>query len=253
MINEMTLPPTDNSNYQSHQSNTQKAEITFCNQKFWLYADGSCYHCASKTLIIADLHLEKAFSQSSATPLPGYDTQETLLRLENALNHAIIERCIFLGDSFHSARVAHTLASFYKDKLLALTQSKNIVWVLGNHDPSLPNFLEGLQCDEFYIDKIELRHQLVTDSTDSMEAPLQGQIIGHYHPKAKLRLRAGSVTSKCFILDKTRMILPAFGVFTGGLNIKHMAISNLFSHAPELYFCHKTKLYHIIDVANLCK
>ena len=80
-----------------------------------------------------------------------------------------------------------------------------------------------------------------------------GQIIGHYHPKANLKLRAGKASGKCFIFDEKLMIIPAFGVSTGGLNITDKAISKLFSNTPDVYFCYKAKLYHIHDVANLLK
>ena len=230
-----------------------KAEITFCNQFFWLYADGSCYHVQSKTLIVADLHLEKAFSQSSATLLPGYDTIETLDLLTIALDRNPVSHCVLLGDSFHTIEAAQSLADTYKEQLQQLTMGKEFTWVLGNHDPLLPEFLNGTQSLSFNIGKIELRHQIEHKGTDKDQPPGHGQIIAHYHPKAKLKLRAGTASGKCFIFDASRMILPAFGVFTGGLNIKDKTIAILFKQPPEIYFCHRTKLYHIRDVANLCK
>jgi metallophosphoesterase superfamily enzyme len=130
---------------------------------------------------------------------------------------------------------------------------REFTWVLGNHDPLLPDFLNGTQSLSSSIGKIELRHQIELNDPNTMLAPADGQIIAHYHPKAKLRLRAGTASGKCFIFDTYRMILPAFGVFTGGLNIRDKTISSLFSQPPEICFCHRTKLYHIRDVANLCK
>ena len=44
-----------------------------------------------------------------------------------------------------------------------------------------------------------------------------GEVSGHYHPKLRLPVRGGAVTRPCFLLDATRLILPAFGVYTGGL------------------------------------
>ena len=246
------LPPKTNLNQASNRD-LDKAEITFCNQLFWLYADGSCYHAHSQTLIVADLHLEKAFSQSSATLLPGYDTIETLELLGSALNRNPVSHCILLGDSFHTIAAAHSLADTYKTQLQHLTVGGEFTWVLGNHDPLLPDFLDGTQSLSSSIGKIELRHQIEQNDPVNMLAPADGQIIAHYHPKAKLKLRAGSASGKCFIFDTYRMILPAFGEFTGGLNIRDKTISSLFSKTPEIYFCHRTKLYHIRDVANLCK
>ena len=231
----------------------EKVEITFCNQLFWLYSDGSCYHERSKTLIVADLHLEKAFSQSSSTLLPGYDTTETLDLLTIALNRNPVSHCILLGDSFHNIQAAQSLADIYKERLKQLTMEREFIWLHGNHDPLLPNFLFGTQSLSSSIGSIEIRHQIEENETNNHLAPTDGQIIAHYHPKAKLRLRAGTASGKCFIFDTCRMILPAFGVFTGGLNIRDKAISSLFKTPPEIYFCHKTRLYHIRDVANLCK
>ena len=246
------LPPKNDLNQASNRD-LNKAEINFCNQLFWLYADGSCYHERSKTLIVADLHLEKAFSQSSATLLPGYDTIETLELLSRALNRNPVSHCIFLGDSFHTIAAAQSLADSYKAQLQQLTVGREFTWVLGNHDPLLPDFLNGTQSLSSSIGKIELRHQIAQNDHDTMLAPANGQIIAHYHPKAKLRLRAGTASGKCFIFDAYRMILPAFGVFTGGVNIRNKTISSLFSHPPEIYFCHRKKLYHIRDVAYLYK
>ncbi len=227
----------------------EKVEIEFCGNIFWLYSDGSCFHKQSKTLIVADLHLEKALSQSSATLLPGYDTKETLNRLETALNRNKVKNCILLGDSFHNISSAQSLAKPYKEKLNQLSKMKHFTWVLGNHDPSLPNFLPGEQCQSTYINLIELRHQI--DENEKLVLPKAGQIIGHFHPKAKLRLRAGKTSGKCFIFDKNRMIIPAFGVSAGGLNITSKEIFSLFEGKPNIYFCFKTKLYHIRDIANL--
>ena len=246
------LPPKAGLNLASNRD-LDKAEITFCNQLFWLYADGSCYHAHSQTLIVADLHLEKAFSQSSATLLPGYDTIETLELLGSALNRNPVSHCILLGDSFHTIAAAQSLADTYKKQLQHLMVGREFTWVLGNHDPLLPDFLNATQSLSTSIGKIELRHQIEQNDSNTIIAPADGQIIAHYHPKAKLRLRAGTASGKCFIFDTCRMILPAFGVFTGGLNIRDKTISSLFSQAPEIYFCHRTKLYHIRDVANLCK
>jgi len=229
----------------------EKVEIEFCGNIFWLYSDGSCFHKQSKTLIVADLHLEKAFSQSSAVLIPGYDTKETLILLEAALIRNEVQNCIFLGDSFHNASSAQLLAEPYKEKLIQLSKIKHFKWVLGNHDPLLPDFLPGERCQSTYIDSIELKHQPQQDENEMLIIPTKGQIIGHYHPKAKVRLRASNTTGKCFIFDQKRMIIPAFGVYTGGLNITNIAITSLFRGTPNIYFCHKTKLYRIRDIAKL--
>ena len=157
----------------------EKIEIKFCGHIFWLYADGSCFHVKSKTLIVADLHLEKAFSQSRAALLPGYDTKETLDLLEAALNRNLTQNCIFLGDSFHNAMTAQSLADPYREKLQQLSEIKHFTWVTGNHDPILPNFLIGEQCHSTFIDKIELRHQLERQGYEEQIIPETGQIIGH--------------------------------------------------------------------------
>ena len=229
----------------------ERAEIEFCGNIFWLYSDGSCFHKQSKTLIVADLHLEKAYSQLSRALLPGYDTKETLTLLEAALNRNGVQNCILLGDSFHNTSSAQLLAEPYKKKLIELSKIKHFKWVLGNHDPSLPDFLPGEQCQSTYIDSIELRHQLQQNKNKQIVMPKKGQIIGHYHPKAKLQLRASNTSGKCFIFDQKLMIIPAFGVYTGGLNITSGEISSLFKSVPNIYFCHKTKLYHIRDTKYL--
>ena len=44
-----------------------------------------------------------------------------------------------------------------------------------------------------------------------------------------MRGRGGSVRRRAFATDGTRMVLPAFGVLTGGLNVLDRAFQPLFA------------------------
>lgn len=202
-------------------------------------ADGSLYLPAYHTLIISDLHFEKAASQISAVPLPAYDTPDTLLRVEQAITATGAGRCIFLGDSFHNNEVAWRLPADPLSKLHDLAQKCDLHWVEGNHDPDLPRHIPGHHCQELLIGSLEFRHMPVDNHKADFE------FIGHYHPKARVKLRARRLSGKCFVCNDHRLIMPAFGTFTGGLNILDPIVKAILPNPQHVFFCHQTKIYHL--------
>jgi hypothetical protein len=56
-----------------------------------------------------------------------------------------------------------------------------------------------------------------------------GEIAGHLHPAAKVCGPGRSVRCRAFATDGLRMVLPAFGVLAGGLNVLDRAFLPLFS------------------------
>ena len=176
-------------------------------------ADGTLYWPARQTLIVADLHFEKgsAFAMRGQM-LPPYDTRETLCRLAAALAAHPVDTVIALGDSLHDIWAGGRIAPIDLTLLRSLQNGRSWVWVSGNHDPKVPGILGGTAAEQLVLDGISLCHVPSSD-TQALE------IAGHMHPAARLLSRGQSVRRRCFAASGTRLILPAFGAFTGGLNV----------------------------------
>lgn len=185
---------------------------------------GALYWPSEDALIIADMHLEKGshFARRGQL-LPPYDTRATLLALAAAIDTYEPENIIALGDSFHDADgPARMLAE--DREVLALVQAEcDWYWVTGNHDPVLPKSLGGTVVDELVVGGLTLRHE-------PLAGPMTHEIAGHLHPAAKISLYGHTLRRPCFASNGRRMILPAFGAFTGGLNVLDDAFEPLFGN-----------------------
>ncbi len=219
--------------------------ITFCNMELYLFGNGSLYLPRREILVVSDLHLEKGAALSSAMALPVYDTDETLSRLEMACDDLSVKTCLFLGDSFHNAHAAFRLPERIQHRLSALAEHCSFVWVKGNHDPSIPAFLPGESCAAYAIDGVVFCHEVTMHNKSELNnsQSFSGHVFGHYHPKARVRLPAKTVTGRCFIHDEHALIMPAFGAFTGGLNILDPAIQSLLKKPQTVHFCHAGQIY----------
>ncbi|XDZ64861.1 ligase-associated DNA damage response endonuclease PdeM [Alphaproteobacteria bacterium LSUCC0684] len=200
------------------------------------HADGTALFDRGRLMVVSDLHLEKGRALSSTSPMPLYDTDATLDALEKAVLRDQPERLLFLGDSFHRADLARSLAPSYQDRIHALARGRDVIWITGNHDPDLPAFLPGAAAEEILIGSIWFRHI-------ALEEFEGGEVSGHYHPKARIKTRARGVSGKCFIHDGRRLIMPAFGAYTGGLSVGDPAMKNLFGSHAEILFCHACQIY----------
>lgn len=185
---------------------------------------GALWWPAAETLIVADLHLEKGTSYATrGVLLPPYDTRTTLTRLAAAIGPRV-RRVICLGDSFHDGDGPERLSQADAAALRALVERHDWIWITGNHDPALPGMLGGRTLiGELHLDALVLRHQAEADAI--------GEISGHYHPKSHIDVRGRRLSGACFIHDERRIVLPAFGAFTGGLHIESEAIRALFPAA----------------------
>jgi uncharacterized protein len=190
-----------------------------------LFADpaGALFWPDAKTLIVADLHLEKGSAYAAkGVPLPPYDTRATLEALQRLIRRYTPLRVVCLGDSFHDRAAGERIAPADRDFLARLIADRDWVWVLGNHDPQIPPALGGRAVTEVAEGRLVLRH-----------APLganlsPGEIVGHFHPKACVTTYAGRVVAPCFAHDGRRMVMPAFGAYAGGLDALDRAIAGLF-------------------------
>lgn len=185
-------------------------------------ASGALYEPASGALIVADLHLEKGSSFARrGQMLPPYDTRTTLGRLSALLEIYRPRVVIALGDSFHDGGGPARLAEADRERLAALQAGRDWIWIAGNHDPEPPAGCGGEAHGEMRLGPLTLRHEPVA-------GPAPGEIAGHLHPAAKVSVRGRSLRRRCFATDGARLVLPAFGAYTGGLNVRDAAFASLF-------------------------
>jgi DNA ligase-associated metallophosphoesterase len=206
----------------------QGARLTVAGANCLLRPSGALWVEAARLLAVADLHLEKgsAFARRGQL-LPPYDTGETLGRLERevaALDPAVI---IFLGDSFHDGGGEARLVPEYATRLAGLAQGRRLIWIAGNHDAEGPTRLPGERADAHDLGGLLFRHMPAAGAAMAWAA-------GHLHPCARIVARGRAVRRRCFITDGARIVLPAFGAYAGGLNVRDAAFADLFVGMPSI-------------------
>lgn len=184
--------------------------------------DGALWIAGAKTLIVSDLHLEKgsAFALRGQM-LPPYDTHAALVKLGRLIEAMAPDIVVSLGDSFHDGGGVARMAPSDRDLLQGMITRCDWIWVEGNHDGRAPETLGGVVRDVLHIGSLVLRHEPTAGA-----AP--GEIAGHLHPCAKVSGRGRSVRRRCFATDGARLVMPAFGAFTGGLNVCDDAYAEIF-------------------------
>ncbi len=211
--------------------------IDFCKEKFFLNNNGIIYWKKYKTAIISDLHLEKgSYFGKYGQFLPPYDSEDTLKNLIRNIREKNINKLVFLGDTFHDNNGIKRLSDLSKKKLNYLTSEYECVFVKGNHDNDLflPN---ALICDAHQIDNINFYHKPRNSK--------KNQIAGHFHPKISIRFERKKLTSKCLIHSDNVLILPSFGSYTGGLNIRNKVFKNFIKKNTIYYFFSDSKIYRL--------
>jgi DNA ligase-associated metallophosphoesterase len=200
-----------------------EARVAIAGTEAVLDPAGALWLAASRTLVVADLHLEKSSSFARrGMLLPPYDTGATLALLADLVMRGDPRRVVCLGDSFHDRGGFGRLAELDRLQLARLQRGRDWIWVKGNHDPELPAEIGGDIVAELSADGLRFRHE----PTPVMTA---GEVAGHLHPAAKIRSRGRAVRCRAFATDGFRMVLPAFGVLTGGLNVLDRAFAPLFA------------------------
>ena len=181
---------------------------------------GALYWPEQGLLAVADLHLEKGSSFAARGQLlPPYDTAVTLARLGRLIAHYAPRVVVAVGDSFHDGGGPARLAREDRDNLHALQRGRDWIWLTGNHDPEPAPDIGGVFHAALTLGAVTFRH-LPTGSP--------GEIAGHLHPVARVAHRGRAVGRRCFAADATRMVMPAFGAYTGGLNIRDAAFADVF-------------------------
>jgi DNA ligase-associated metallophosphoesterase len=181
---------------------------------------GALYWPEHGLLVVADLHLEKGSSFAArGVFLPPYDTAATLARLARLIAHYAPRCVVALGDSFHDGGGPARLADDDRDNLRSLQRGRDWVWITGNHDPEPAENIGGAFHETLTVSALTFRH---------LPTGTPAEICGHLHPVARVSHRGRTVSRRCFAADQTRMVMPAFGAFTGGLNVRHAAFADLF-------------------------
>lgn len=202
--------------------------------------DGVLVLPGQRALIVSDLHFEKGSSFGmGGQMLPPYDTRTTLRRLAAALTRHRPRTVIALGDSFHDRHADSRMDGADVERLTDLVDSvTRWVWIEGNHDPAPPPHFGGEVRQTLALGTLLLRHE-------PTEGPAPGEIAGHLHPCAKVRGKGRSVRARCFATDGTRLIMPAFGAYTGGLNVCDPAFARCFGQIPDALVMGRSRIYPV--------
>jgi len=183
---------------------------------------GALYLPDAGILVVSDLHLEKgaAFARRGMM-LPPYDTLATLTVLAAVISRYDPKIVISLGDNFHDRVGSEHLPDSFRTLIVEMARSREWIWINGNHDPDGTVDLPGTCSDELCYAGLTFRHE-------PREGLQKGEIAGHLHPAATVRRREKSVRRPCFATDGGRLLMPAFGVMSGGLDLGHKAMKDLF-------------------------
>ena len=187
---------------------------------------GALWLEGERALVVADLHLEKGSAYAArGQMLPPYDTRETLDRLQAEIEALDPRVTVLLGDTLHDGSATTRIAPDDRERIAELARRTTLLWITGNHDPEGSGDLAGETAVEIGLSKLVLRHE-------PSPGPTPGEAAGHLHPCARVKGTAGSVRRRCFITDGERLILPAFGAYAGGLNVRDRAFAGLFARPP---------------------
>jgi DNA ligase-associated metallophosphoesterase len=198
---------------------------------------GALHWPEEHTLVVADLHLEKGSSYAArGVLLPPYDTAATLARLAQLIDRYAPRRVIALGDSFHDNDGPARLAPADRVSLGSLQRGRDWLWIAGNHDPAPSQRIGGDLAAMLALGPLVFRHE-----PSSGEAA--GEIAGHLHPTARVAVRGRSIGRRCFAADARRMVMPAFGAYAGGLNVRHRAFAGLFDQTFVAHLLGERRTY----------
>ena len=203
---------------------TRRTEIHLCGEALIPDPLGALYWAAGETLIVSDLHFEKGTSFArKGIMLPPFDTRATIMRIEALLRRYKPVRVISLGDAFHDTEAEARIEEEDAARIEAMTRDADWLWILGNHDPEPPARFVGTCEREAQIGPLIFRHE-----PKAGFAP--GEICGHLHPCARIVTEGRALRRRCFAAGDDRLVMPALGAFTGGLNILNEAFAGI---APD--------------------
>jgi hypothetical protein len=192
--------------------------LSFAGETFFASASGALFWRSREALLVADLHLEKAswFARLGQL-LPPYDSHATLAALAQEVNRTGATRLYCLGDSFHDRFGCDRLSGPSRVLLEELTGRLDWTWIVGNHDPGFADHCGGTIVEEAEVGGIVLRHEAAAGDPSP-------EMSGHFHPKLRLSVNGRRISRRCFVASERKLILPAFGSLTGGLDARHPEI-----------------------------
>ncbi|UWQ17542.1 ligase-associated DNA damage response endonuclease PdeM [Jannaschia sp. M317] len=194
--------------------------FSFAGERLIARASGALHWPAHDVLVVSDLHLGKSerHARRDGRLLPPYEVIDTLRRLQDDVLDTGAGHVVLLGDSFDDLAAAEALAPDHRDHIARLMAGRDWTWITGNHDPAPPG-LPGRAVECLTLGPLTFCH-IATDAD-------RAEVSGHYHPKAAITLRGRAVTRPCFLRDDRRLILPAYGTYTGGLRSRDPALTGL--------------------------
>jgi uncharacterized protein len=202
-------------------------DLSLMGQRVEAMVCGALWWPAEGVLVVSDLHLEKGSAFAArGQMLPPYDTRVTLDRIAHAMQARSPHIVVSLGDSFHDRRARQRMRDEDVQRVRGLAAQVDWIWITGNHDPAPPQDLGGRMLAEWSMGPLTFRHEAAEGDAD-------GEVSGHYHPCARVVGRGGVVRSRCFVTDGRRLVMPAYGALTGGLNALEPAVQSLFPQGCE--------------------
>lgn len=193
--------------------------FTFAGEHFAIAGEAALFWPARQALLVSDLHLEKASSYASRSGqmLPPYDSMATLHDLTVLIDAHDARAVYCLGDNFHDDEGEARLSGAGSELLRSLTSRTEWIWITGNHDREVSGRWGGTAHDELTVGPLVLRHEAEADCATP-------EISGHFHPKYRFNHRGRHVSRRCFVMSESKIIMPAFGALTGGMDAAHEAI-----------------------------
>ena len=212
--------------------------FSFAGEEFALTQGRALYWPRERALLVADLHLEKAsFFARHGQMLPPYDSRETLERLALAIRETGARRVYTLGDNFHDSRGVERLEPYAAGMLAALTRATDWVWITGNHDVGKDGGIAEAKAGGTLVDELEIAGMILRHRAEKGET--RPELSGHYHPRLQLTVRERRIRRPCAVVSNDghgsgRMILPAFGALTGGMDAADPAILSALQPARAI-------------------
>lgn len=198
-------------------------EFEFGEESLTALASGALWWHGRQLLVVSDLHLGKSerMARHGGALLPPYEVEDTLARLDADISATRARVVICLGDSFDDMDAALGLSDAHRQWLARLQAGRRWVWIAGNHDPA-PLEFGGTHLETFYEPPLVFRHIATPRGGGA-----RGEVSGHYHPKAGVSVQGRAITRPCFLVDRSRLILPAYGTYTGGLRSEAAVLTEL--------------------------
>ena len=212
------------------------APILLAGETLLLDPAGAMLWPARRLLAVADLHFEKGTAAArQGSLLPPWDTRATLDVLATLLRRYRPALVVALGDTFHDAGGAGRLLRGDAQRLNTMAEEFDFTWVLGNHDP-LPSGLRGRSVAEYRDGPLAFRHEAAAER-------VSGEVSGHFHPKATVPVRGTVVTRPCFFTDGRRLMLPALGAYTGGLDVRSPDVLRHFPGGGRAFLLGRERVF----------